>query len=270
MKRYSENTESSSTAMKHCLQNPNFKLYVRLCASLWQLPRTATIGTYEKNTISKPIALLEHSKSLNHRFDFDNTKISTVQTNLSERLFQEVIHIRTVNSVKDTENFQIYVSYYCLERKQRSILVIFCVLLTYLLKFILFSVSIENSQLFLFFPVVTQLYKVEVEVIAAARGCTAILKCSMPNHVKDLVRIISWVQEPSMFIYPSLQGGKCRFIVDFWKPADSGSVYRKFRIYRSELFSTAIFLNRIIWSWWGQRWNFEPPQTHDHPFEGVF
>ncbi|XP_050300550.1 cell adhesion molecule Dscam2 isoform X1 [Anthonomus grandis grandis] len=54
--------------------------------------------------------------------------------------------------------------------------------------------------------VVTQSFKVEVEVITAARGCTAVVKCKVPNFVKDLVRIISWVQEPSFFIYPSLQG----------------------------------------------------------------
>ncbi|XP_045464515.1 Down syndrome cell adhesion molecule-like protein Dscam2 isoform X8 [Harmonia axyridis] len=54
--------------------------------------------------------------------------------------------------------------------------------------------------------VVTQAYKVDVEVRGAARGCTAVLKCVIPAFVKDLVRIISWVQEPSLFIYPSLQG----------------------------------------------------------------
>ncbi|KAK9876828.1 hypothetical protein WA026_015065 [Henosepilachna vigintioctopunctata] len=54
--------------------------------------------------------------------------------------------------------------------------------------------------------VVTQSYKVDVEVIGAARGCTAVLKCIIPSFVKDLVRIISWVQDPTLFIYPSLQG----------------------------------------------------------------
>lgn len=54
---------------------------------------------------------------------------------------------------------------------------------------------------------VTQAFKVDVEVIGAARGCTAVLKCMVPPFVKDLVRIISWVQEPSFYIYPSLQGG---------------------------------------------------------------
>lgn len=56
--------------------------------------------------------------------------------------------------------------------------------------------------------VVTQAFKVDVEVIGAARGCTAVLKCVVPSFVKDLVRIISWVREPNFFIYPSLQGGK--------------------------------------------------------------
>lgn len=54
--------------------------------------------------------------------------------------------------------------------------------------------------------VVTQGFKPDVEVIGAARGCTAVLKCLVPSFVKEFVRIISWVQEPSFFIYPSLQG----------------------------------------------------------------
>lgn len=58
------------------------------------------------------------------------------------------------------------------------------------------------------FLVVTQAFKVDVEVLGAARGCTAVLKCMIPSFVKDLVRIISWVQEPTFYIYPSLHGGK--------------------------------------------------------------
>ncbi|XP_068892723.1 cell adhesion molecule Dscam2 isoform X6 [Tenebrio molitor] len=54
--------------------------------------------------------------------------------------------------------------------------------------------------------VVTQAFRVDVEVSGAARGCTAVLKCIVPPFVKDLVRIISWIQEPTFFIYPSLQG----------------------------------------------------------------
>lgn len=62
-------------------------------------------------------------------------------------------------------------------------------------------------HLFFTVSVVTQAFKVDVEVIGAARGCTAVLKCVVPSFVKDLVRIMSWVQEPSNFIYASLQGG---------------------------------------------------------------
>ncbi|KAK2583617.1 hypothetical protein KPH14_009555 [Odynerus spinipes] len=55
--------------------------------------------------------------------------------------------------------------------------------------------------------VVAQAYKVDVEVIGgASRGCTAILRCVIPSFVKDLVRVVSWLQEPSFYIYPSLQG----------------------------------------------------------------
>ena len=53
-----------------------------------------------------------------------------------------------------------------------------------------------------------QAYKVEVEVLGASRGCTAVLRCVVPSFVKDLIRVVSWVQEPSFYIYPSLQGGK--------------------------------------------------------------
>lgn len=54
---------------------------------------------------------------------------------------------------------------------------------------------------------VAQAYKVDVEVLGASRGCTAILRCVVPTFVKELVRVVSWVQEPALYIYPSLQGG---------------------------------------------------------------
>ncbi|KAL6441311.1 hypothetical protein ACFW04_003518 [Cataglyphis niger] len=55
--------------------------------------------------------------------------------------------------------------------------------------------------------VVAQAYKVDVEVTGgASRGCTAILRCIIPSYVKDLVRVVSWLHEPSSYIYPSLQG----------------------------------------------------------------
>ncbi|KAJ8673979.1 hypothetical protein QAD02_005241 [Eretmocerus hayati] len=57
--------------------------------------------------------------------------------------------------------------------------------------------------------VVAQAYKVEVEVIgAASRGCTAVLRCVVPSFVRDLVKVVSWLQEPAFYIYPSLQGGE--------------------------------------------------------------
>ncbi|XP_043473238.1 Down syndrome cell adhesion molecule-like protein Dscam2 isoform X4 [Leptopilina heterotoma] len=55
--------------------------------------------------------------------------------------------------------------------------------------------------------VVAQAYKVDVEVIGgASRGCTAVLRCVVPSFVRDLVRVVSWLQEPAFYIYPSLQG----------------------------------------------------------------
>lgn len=68
-------------------------------------------------------------------------------------------------------------------------------------------------KILLLFAVVAQAYKVDVEVTGgASRGCTAILRCIIPSYVKDLVRVVSWLHEPSSYIYPSLQGGKRLFI----------------------------------------------------------
>lgn len=49
-------------------------------------------------------------------------------------------------------------------------------------------------------------------MLAASRGCTAILRCVVPTFVKELVRVVSWVQEPAFYIYPSLQGGNLQFL----------------------------------------------------------
>jgi hypothetical protein len=67
--------------------------------------------------------------------------------------------------------------------------------------------------LFVLVTVVAQAYKVDVEVHGASRGCTAILRCVVPSFVKELVRVVSWVQEPAFYIYPSLQGGKYRHVI---------------------------------------------------------
>lgn len=64
------------------------------------------------------------------------------------------------------------------------------------------------NECLLIFSVVTQGYTVRVEIVeGVSRGCTAILRCIVESHVKDLVRVVSWLQEPSFHIYPSLQGG---------------------------------------------------------------
>lgn len=79
---------------------------------------------------------------------------------------------------------------------------------------ILLHAEIYADSTFYFFSifcshlVVAQAYKVDVEVLPASRGCTAILRCVIPTFVKELVRVVSWVQEPAFFVYPSLQGGK--------------------------------------------------------------
>ncbi|KAK3920463.1 Down syndrome cell adhesion molecule-like protein Dscam2 [Frankliniella fusca] len=54
--------------------------------------------------------------------------------------------------------------------------------------------------------VVTQAYSVEASSEQAPRGCTAVLRCSPPSFVRDLVHVVSWTQEPSRHIYPSQVG----------------------------------------------------------------
>jgi len=57
--------------------------------------------------------------------------------------------------------------------------------------------------------VVAQDYNLEVRVVngGSAKGCTAVLECVTPAFMKDLVKVVSWLQEPRFYIYPSLQGG---------------------------------------------------------------
>lgn len=59
-----------------------------------------------------------------------------------------------------------------------------------------------------FVAVVAQAYKVSVEVLSASKGCTAVLRCVVPSFVKEMVKVVSWVQDPSTYIYPKLQGGE--------------------------------------------------------------
>lgn len=71
----------------------------------------------------------------------------------------------------------------------------------------IFVITWEHE--FFISAVVAQSYKPEVEVMrGVSRGCTAVLRCVVPSHAKDLVRVVSWLQEPSFHIYPSLQGGE--------------------------------------------------------------
>ncbi|XP_025423992.1 Down syndrome cell adhesion molecule-like protein Dscam2 isoform X3 [Sipha flava] len=56
--------------------------------------------------------------------------------------------------------------------------------------------------------VVAQDFNLEVRVVngGSAKGCTAVLECVTPTFMKDLVKVVSWLQEPGFYIYPSLQG----------------------------------------------------------------
>lgn len=68
------------------------------------------------------------------------------------------------------------------------------------------SHALENVYVI---SVVAQDYSLEVRVIngGSAKGCSAVLECVAPTFMKDLVKVVSWLQEPGFYIYPSLQGG---------------------------------------------------------------
>ncbi|KAE8748711.1 hypothetical protein FOCC_FOCC004514 [Frankliniella occidentalis] len=68
------------------------------------------------------------------------------------------------------------------------------------------AVGAITSREVLVRAVVTQAYSVEASSEEAPRGCTAVLRCSPPSFVRDLVRVVSWTQEPSYHIYPSQVG----------------------------------------------------------------
>lgn len=75
----------------------------------------------------------------------------------------------------------------------------------------IFNKTLRNILL-----VVAQDYDLEVRVVngGSAKGCTAVLECVAPTFMKDLVKVVSWLQEPGFYIYPSLQGGQ--YIIHFY------------------------------------------------------
>ncbi|KAG8327830.1 hypothetical protein J6590_009632 [Homalodisca vitripennis] len=55
--------------------------------------------------------------------------------------------------------------------------------------------------------VVLQYYELSVQYSKSViRGNTALLKCSIPNFVKDHITVTSWLQDSSFNIYPSIKG----------------------------------------------------------------
>lgn len=53
-----------------------------------------------------------------------------------------------------------------------------------------------------------QRYDLEVQNPGGFIGSNVIIKCIIPQFVKDYVRVTSWLEEPLHNIYPTLEGGK--------------------------------------------------------------
>lgn len=66
---------------------------------------------------------------------------------------------------------------------------------------------------FLFVSVVVQGYQLNVQVMPAVRGCTAVLRCEIPSFVKEWVKVVSWVQDDSIYFYPKHQQGKKKLVI---------------------------------------------------------
>jgi hypothetical protein len=149
-----------------------------------------------------------------YRQDIHNTVYRCVASNRVGRIISRDVQIRA------GESLHFFLSYiYILVRS-----LLFVVIYMYFIKtdkknkFMEAAGGEEHKKMirkniYFFLPlsfhniVVSQSYKIEVETLAAPRSCTAILRCIIPTFAKEHVRVVSWVQEPAFFIFPSLQGG---------------------------------------------------------------
>lgn len=77
--------------------------------------------------------------------------------------------------------------------------------------------------------VVNQRYEPEVQNPGGFIGSNVFIKCNIPSFVKDYVTVTSWLQEPALNIYPSMESGEflltilevmvwflCRFFFVCW------------------------------------------------------
>lgn len=60
------------------------------------------------------------------------------------------------------------------------------------------------------FTVIHQRYDLEVQNPGGFIGSNVIIKCNIPQFVKEYVKVTSWLEEPMHNIYPSSEGGEFR------------------------------------------------------------
>lgn len=58
------------------------------------------------------------------------------------------------------------------------------------------------------FAVIHQRYDLEVQNPGGFIGSNVIIKCNIPQFVKEYVKVTSWLEEPMHNIYPSFEGGE--------------------------------------------------------------
>lgn len=66
----------------------------------------------------------------------------------------------------------------------------------------------DFTEIFVSLAVIHQRYDLEVQNPGGFIGSNVIIKCNIPQFVKEYVKVTSWLEEPMHNIYPSAEGGE--------------------------------------------------------------
>jgi hypothetical protein len=77
-------------------------------------------------------------------------------------------------------------------------------------------------MVFLVWTVIHQRYELEVQNPGGFLGSNVVIKCNIPQFVKEYVKVTSWLEEPMRNIYPSMEGGE--YIIFFLILAEGSAI----------------------------------------------
>lgn len=87
--------------------------------------------------------------------------------------------------------------------------------------------------------VIHQRYELEVQNPGGFIGSNVIIKCNIPQFVKEYVKVTSWLEEPMHNIYPSQEGGETN-LVDAQKKNLLGNFSKPFGYFFRMNYSSAL------------------------------